>query len=191
MKTIIYGDSLAGNYGIAPLKAWSQIIAEEDSSNSIKVVFRNGFTTSDLLEGLSRDVLAHLPDRVYFICGTNDALKMKNVTTIVERIRFMAAEITRSGAEPIYLIPPQLDVKEVSRCYGDPPAQVEASDKIISELRSVIRDNLSGFKVIDLEGVRQDYLHLNLANNMKAYCDGIHFLASFQQYLAGRIMDKI
>lgn len=103
----------------------------------------------------------------------------------------MAAQIMRIGAEPIYLMPPQLDVEEVIRCYGDPPAHVEASDKIISELRTAIRDNLSGFKVIDLEGIRQDYLQLNSANNLKAYCDGMHFTASFQQYLAGRIIDKI
>lgn len=187
MKTIIYGDSLAGNFGITPDKAWAELIGGQKIKLTVQVIFKNGFTTTDLLECLNREVLAKNPDRVLFVCGTNDALRQKDYENIAAGIQCMAREIAKAKAEPIWLIPPQLEEDEVLRVYGDPPKLVRAANETLSKLRAMMKADPPVFKTVDLEAIRQDYLK----DHGNAYWDGIHFTAQFHRYLAMRLTELI
>lgn len=189
MKVIIYGDSLAGNYGIAPEKAWPELIREATTkgSDEYQVIFKNGFTCSDLLTELNRDVLSKQPDRVIFICGSNDALRLKNKEAIFKCIKLMAEESAKSNAEPIWIIPPRIDTLKVSDTYGDPLSMIQAADQILKELRAMVMGDPPKFKVIDLESIRIEYL----TDHSESYWDGLHFNAMFQRYLAERLKPMI
>lgn len=186
METIILGDSLADPYGISPLPAWPDLLAQQEPAIG-RVIVKNGFTTADLIECVSREVLALHPKKVLFICSTNDALRLATAERMLDSVIFLAREIEQSGAEPVWLIPPRIDVRQAAECYGDSPLQLNRADAALAELRRKVRADPLDWACIDLEEIRQGFLKQDKAS----YIDGIHFSPAFHFYLSEVLLPLI
>lgn len=180
MKTVIYGDSLAGPFGLINHQAWSQQLMEQNDSTIERVVFKNGYTTSDLIECLGREVLDVKPELVVLICGTNDALQGRRAKNIFDSVQFLGNEIKKAQAKPVWLIPPQLDGELAAKSFGDPIGVFDRANKELLKLRKMASDLKDFFLIIDLEDFRKSY---EQDSKGKVYVDGIHFHSNFQDAL--------
>ena len=184
MDTIIYGDSLAGSYGLSEGMTWPELLKQSTELKISRVIFKNGYTTTDLLECLEREVLFHAPERVIFICGTNDAVAMRRAEDIIETVNVIAGTIREKGANPLWLIPPQVDEDQAAGTWQDPLSVYRRTSEILSNVRRISPDRIT-FKAIDLEKVRLSYL----AFGRKPLTDGVHFDRGFHEYLAEELRE--
>ena len=180
MKTVIYGDSLAGPFGLIYYKAWSKQLMEQKDSIIERVVYKNGYTTSDLIECLNREVLNFNPEQVVLICGTNDALQGRRAKEILDSVQFLGDEIKKAQAKPVWLIPPQLDGELADKSFGDPIGVFDRANEELLMLRKMASVLKDFFLIIDLEDFRKTY---EQDSNGKVYVDGIHFHRNFQDAL--------
>lgn len=180
MKTVIYGDSLAGPFGLTNDKAWSKQLMEQKDSIIERVVYKNGYTTSDLIECLNREVLNFNPEQVVLICGTNDALQGRRAKEILDSVQFLGNEIKKAQAKPVWLIPPQLDGELAAKSFGDPIGVFDRANEELLKLRKMASVLKDFFLIIDLEDFRKTY---EQDSNGKVYVDGIHFHRNFQDAL--------
>lgn len=180
MKTVIYGDSLAGPFGLTNHKAWSKQLMEQKDSIIERVVYKNGYTTSDLIECLNREVLNFNPEQVVLICGTNDALQGRRAKEILDSVQFLGNEIKKAQAKPVWLIPPQLDGELAAKSFGDPIGVFDRANEELLKLRKMASVLKDFFLIIDLEDFRKTY---EQDSNGKVYVDGIHFHRNFQDAL--------
>lgn len=184
-KSIIYGDSLAGPHGIGVHPAWTRQLEEKAGTGVVQVIYKNGYTVSDLIECLSREVLSLAPEDVFLLCGTNDALAMRKAEDILSSVQFLCSEIRSCGARPVWLIPPQIDAQKAARIFGDPlPVYDQANDEL-DKLRQLARKPVSKkagtLWTIDLEELCRDYAR---KFRFPIHVDGIHFTPLFHDFLA-------
>ena len=149
MKTVIYGDSLAGPFGLINHKAWSKQLMEQKDSIIERVVYKNGYTTSDLIECLNREVLNFNPEQVVLICGTNDALQGRTAKEILDSVQFLGIEIKKAKAKPVWLIPPQLDGELADKSFGDPIGVFDRANEELLKLRKMVTALKDFFQIID------------------------------------------
>lgn len=190
MKTVIYGDSLAGPFGLINHKAWSKQLMEQKDSTIERVVYKNGYTTSDLIECLGREVLNFKPEQVVLICGTNDALQGRSAKEILDSVQFLGNEIKKAQAKSVWLIPPQLDGELAAKSFGDPIRVFDRTNEELLKLRKMVRALKDFFLILDLEDFRKSYKQ---DSKGKVYVDGIHFHRNFQDALTiylSRVLDN-
>lgn len=184
-KSIIYGDSLAGPYGIGAHPAWSRQLEEKAGTGVVQVICKNGYTVSDLIESLSRDVLSLAPEAVILLCGTNDALTMRKAEDILSSVEFLCSEISTFGARPVWLMPPQIDAQMAARTFGDPLPVYEMANDELNQLRQLTRTSFAGkagtLLTIDLEELCRGYAR---KFRTPIHGDGIHFTPLFHDFLA-------
>ena len=180
MKTVIYGDSLAGPFGLINHQAWSKQLMEQKDSTIERVVYKNGYTTSDLIECLGREVLNFNPEQVVLICGTNDALQGRRAKEILDSVQFLGNEMKRIQARPVWLIPPQLNGELAAKSFGDPIRVFDRANEELLKLRKMVTALKDFFQIIDLEDFRKSY---EQESKGKVYVDGIHFHRNFQDAL--------
>lgn len=180
MKTVIYGDSLAGPFGLINHQAWSKQLMEQKDSTIERVVYKNGYTTSDLIECLGREVLNFNPEQVVLICGTNDALQGRRAKEILVSVQFLGNEMKRIQARPVWLIPPQLNGELAAKSFGDPIRVFDRANEELLKLRKMVTALKDFFQIIDLEDFRKSY---EQESKGKVYVNGIHFHRNFQDAL--------
>lgn len=184
-KSIIYGDSLAGPYGIGAHPAWSRQLEEKAGPGVVQVICKNGYTVSDLIESLSRDVLSLAPEAVILLCGTNDALTMRKAEDILSSVEFLCSEISTFGARPVWLMPPQIDAQKAAKIFGDPVPVYEMANDELDKLRQLGQksgsEKAGALWTIDLEELCRDYTR---KFRFPIHGDGIHFTPLFHDFLA-------
>ncbi len=184
MDTIIFGDSLAGNYGLTKGKTWPELLKESPELTISRIIFMNGYTSTDLLECLEREVLTHDPEQVIFICGTNDAAALRSAESIFRTVKVIAGSIREKGGEPLWLIPPQIDPDQAVRTWRDPLSVYHRTNEILAELRRIGKDQ-TAVAAIDGEEFRKNFT----TTGRDPYTDGVHFTAGFHGYLAGELLE--
>ena len=185
MDTVIFGDSLAGDYGIAPEKAWSQLLAGDRVNEIRHVIWKNGYTSAQLLECLNREIIKVSPKRVLLICGSNDALRGRDASSILSTAGFMIRTLQDDGINAIWLLPPLMDETRASVAFGDPPVIYQRANQTLRRLREAVdRTNLP---IIDLEILRREFL----SDEDDCYTDGLHFNLPFQRFLAHRLKGRL
>jgi len=105
---------------------------------------RGGQNTRNLLARLARDVLAHKPDLVVLIVGTNDMLNSRNAVPIAEykaNLERLVRQVRAAGSQLILLtLPPchepYLLTRHPAAFYADsPPARrVETANRVVRAL---------------------------------------------------------
>lgn len=185
MNTLIFGDSLAGDYGIAPDKAWSQLLADDPANEITQVIWKNGYTSAQLLECLNREVLPFFPERVLLVCGSNDALRGRDASSIQRTTGLIIRTLQDHGTAAVWLLPPLMDEGRASDAFGDPEYIYHRANRILSQLRELADRAI--IRNIDLEILRQEFLR----SEVSPYTDGLHFNRPFQRFLADRLKQAL
>ncbi|MGI6728140.1 MAG: GDSL-type esterase/lipase family protein [Anaerovoracaceae bacterium] len=134
----------------------------------------NGETSPQALSRFEKDVIAHKPDRVYFLGGTNDYIY--NICSPEETLNYYDKIVELSvlnGIEPILMVPLMIDMEMAKKCWiPDVNYQKVVENLVIlrdlmlsygKEKKVKIIDSQSFFKGLYNEDTKDRYLR-----------DGIH-----------------
>ncbi len=145
-----------------------------------------GNSTHNLLQRVDKDVLAHKPDVVVMMVGTNDALNSRNSVPLEEyrkNLRDLVEKFKNSGAKVLLLtIPPAYDKLLLSRHRAEFFADRSPAQRI-ADVNAVVKGmgKLDGVTVVDVHarieekggaGPEATSLIRNPANSKSK--DGVH-----------------
>jgi acyl-CoA thioesterase-1 len=112
---LVFGDSLAAAYGIAPAQGWVNLLAARVQA-PWKVVNASisGETTSGGVRRLPEDLRRHKPAVVVIELGANDALRGQPIAAIRANLEKMIRLTREARAEPVLvglMIPPNYGIE--------------------------------------------------------------------------------
>ncbi|MFA6135186.1 MAG: GDSL-type esterase/lipase family protein [Phycisphaerae bacterium] len=160
-----------------------------------------GDNTADLLARLDRDVLAHAPELVVLLAGTNDLLNSRNEVPLAQYRENLGALVRRIQAKGIRLVlmtmppvyPPYLLQRHPAEFYGrgGPAPRLAAGNAVVHE---VARENhlpvvelFDAFQQAGGASERPASLIRNAANSGKE--DGIHPTAAGYRLIGGLVAE--
>lgn len=99
-KIVAIGDSITYGYPFGPSVSWTKYLAD---ATGLDVVNKgiNGNTTGDMLERFSRHVLAHDPDYVIIMGGSNDIVWQESYDRIVWNLKDMIDQALENGIKVV------------------------------------------------------------------------------------------
>ncbi|HEX2862413.1 MAG TPA: GDSL-type esterase/lipase family protein [Lacunisphaera sp.] len=164
---------------------------------------QGGDNTADMLARLERDVLAHAPEVVVLLAGTNDLLNSRHAVPLEqyrENLHTLAQRITATKARLILLaLPPAhapyLLQRHPAAFYGadGPGSRVTAGNAVIRELareRQVpLVDVFAAFAAAGGASDQANSLLRNTANSGKA--DGIHPTPAGYRLMGGLVAEVL
>ncbi len=176
MKILIIGDSLTGNYGITPGKAWTELL-KQDLNGSLEVKTYNGSTTADLLTIYMNEVSLCDPQRVFILGGTNDAMKLRPALNTRNNLLTMSETLEGKGIKTVILLPPTIDQNQAADIFSEPVEVFKQGNEGIIRLRRLLKDQSEehSLLVFDLEAIKQQAQR----KGIQLYSDGIHFTETF------------
>jgi len=104
---IFFGDSLTFGYGVPKQNSWVYKINQEFSFLSLNKAC-NGDTTTSMLSRYYNDVLIHNPSKIFIMCGTNDLLLGRSVSSIIDNIELMIKDALDINSKILIGIPPKI-----------------------------------------------------------------------------------
>lgn len=109
-RILVFGDSLAAAYGIAPQEGWVSLLenALKDKATVVNASV-SGETTRGGIGRLKRDLIQHKPTHVLLELGANDGLRGLPISETEKNLKAMIDAIKRAKAQPILIgmqIPP-------------------------------------------------------------------------------------
>ena len=130
---LVFGDSLAAAYGIAPSRGWVNLLAQR-LRPPWKVVNASvsGETTAGGLRRLPEDLKRHRPAIVVIELGANDALRGQPIAGIRSNLEKMIRLTRDAHAEPVLvgiMIPPNYGI-DYAREFHDIYPSLAAKQKI-------------------------------------------------------------
>ncbi len=104
MHLICLGDSLTSGYGLPRRCAWPALLAQR-SGWRVDNAGLPGDTTGGMLARLQRDVLAHRPDAVLLLGGTNDLIASGDDARARENSFALVHQCLAAGLRPLVGVP--------------------------------------------------------------------------------------
>lgn len=176
MKILIVGDSLTGNYSIAPKKSWTELLSED--IKSIKTITMNGATSSEIFERTIEELNTNNYENVAFLMGTNDAFCGRDENFIYENIEAMKRLILNKNAKAIVIVPPGIKPNLM-----DEPIIAQRAETTLKELQGLIWKKKTNESIIDL----RDAVYEFPKDKNLIFTDGLHFTYEFHEYLKERL----
>ncbi len=122
---LVFGDSLAAAYGIAPQQGWVHLLGERITRAQLAWTVVNasisGETTAGGLRRLPEDLKRHKPDAVVIELGANDALRGQPIAQIRANLEQMIKLARQAHAEPVLVgivIPPNYGIDYAAEFRG-------------------------------------------------------------------------
>lgn len=189
MKLLIIGDSLVTGFGLPSGKSWIDLISEE-SNQHIENKGINGDTTADILNRFHEDVIAHSPETVFILAGTNDALAGRTANTIYSNVLEMIKLCLNHGIVPIIVLPPFINVETAVKENPSDQETFEASANTLKRYRRLIEDYCIDER-IDTIDFNRAFTDSELQKDPeKYYTDGIHLTEISHKKLAEKFLYK-
>lgn len=165
---IFLGDSLTSGYGVSKENSWVFKLTQYLSCKSINKGC-NGDTTPSMLTRYYNDVIANSPSIIFIMCGTNDLLLGRSVTSIISNIEVMIKDAININSKIIIGIPPAIIGSLANKLFSPSPFYNYAEKEIIKLKDSLIdlckKYNLYYINFYDItldkEDIYLDGLHLN------------------------------
>jgi acyl-CoA thioesterase-1 len=133
---MIFGDSLAAAYGLAPREGWVSLLAGKIEKARLPWKVANasvsGETTSGGLRRMSEDMRRHKPSVVVIELGANDALRGQPIAAIRSNIEKMVRIARDARAEPVLvglMIPPNYGI-DYAREFREVFATIAQREKV-------------------------------------------------------------
>lgn len=167
---IFFGDSLTFGYGVPKQNSWAYKIAQELYPSSLNKAC-NGDTTTSMLSRYYNDVLKYNPSNIFIMCGTNDLLLGRSVTSIIDNIELLIKDAIDTKSKVIIGIPPKI-ISSMANELFSPSHLYDYAEKELLTLKTELINLCNKYK---LEFINFYDLTLN-TNNI--YLDGIHLTSS-------------
>jgi acyl-CoA thioesterase-1 len=133
---MIFGDSLAAAYGLAPREGWVSLLAGKIEKARLPWKVANasisGETTAGGLRRLSEDLKRHKPAVVVIELGANDALRGQPIAAIRTNLEKMVRIARDARAEPVLvglMIPPNYGI-DYAREFREVFATIAQREKV-------------------------------------------------------------
>lgn len=189
MKLLIIGDSLVTGYGVPSGKAWLDLV-QQGCQLSILNKGINGDTTSDVLVRFSEDVLAHRPDTVFILAGTNDALRGRTANFIYNNVLEMIRLCNENGIQPILILQPNILIEPAERAHEDETGACTQASHTLKRYRRLIEDYCID-EHIDVIDFNKAFAEADLRVEPERYFyDGIHMTEAAHKKVADKFMYK-
>lgn len=193
-KMVCIGNSITNGFPFKRSQSFPSLIREATGWEVINKG-NNGETTEQVLERFPKDVLAHGPDRVTILTGTNDFIFQRDtVEGVFHKIKKMVS-LSRENGIQVLLMTPILTVPEMAREAWMSTANVDyfQVNRKLLELGEKILDygsgeNPSEIFCLDLAAPYEEYMK-NTSPDI-AYHDGLHPTVEGQEFLARLILEK-
>ena len=104
---IFFADRLTFGYGVPKQNSWAYKVAHELYPSSLNKAC-NGDTTTSMLSRYYNDVLKYNPSKTFIMCGTNDLLLGRPVTSIIDNIELMIKDAISINSKVIIGLPPKI-----------------------------------------------------------------------------------
>ncbi|MGL4849176.1 MAG: GDSL-type esterase/lipase family protein [Clostridium sp.] len=166
---ILIGDSLTFGYGISKRNSFHSLLASTLSNETILKKGINGDTSTGILTRFYRDVVSHNPKATFIMCGTNDLLSGRSVSSIISNIELMIKDLLSINSRIIIGIPPYI-IKELAIELFSYSSYYDYACKSLIELQSEILNLKKKYPIEVL-----DFYNLTKSNlPQDIYIDGIH-----------------
>lgn len=163
---IFFGDSLTFGYGVPKQNSWVYKISQEFSFLSLNKAC-NGDTTTSMLSRYYNDVLIHNPSKIFIMCGTNDLLLGRSVSSIIDNIELMIKDALDINSKTIIGIPPKIIGKMANELFCPSHLYDYAENELLILKNELIKlCNKYKLKFINFYDITP--------NNDDIYLDGIH-----------------
>jgi lysophospholipase L1-like esterase len=163
---IFFGDSLTFGYGVPKQNSWAYKVAYELYPSSLNKAC-NGDTTTSMLSRYYNDVLKYNPSSIFIMCGTNDLLLGRSVTSIIDNIELMIKDAISINSKVIIGLPPKIIGTMANELFS-PSHLYDYAEK---ELLSLKTELITLCEKYELQFINFYDLTLNKDN---IYLDGIH-----------------
>lgn len=163
---IFFGDSLTFGYGVPKQNSWAYKIAHELYPSSLNKAC-NGDTTTSMLSRYYNDVLKYNPSNIFIMCGTNDLLLGRSVTSIIDNIELMIKDAVGINSKVIIGLPPKIIGSMANELFS-PSHLYDYAEKELLTLKTKL---IKLSEKYELKFI--NFYDLTL-NNDDIYLDGIH-----------------
>lgn len=187
-KVVFIGNSIVNGF---PHKRSQCFVSLYREATGFEVINKgqNGETTAAVLARLQKDALAHRPDLVYLLSGTNDFIyKETDPAGSLALYDKIADMVTEAGARPVLLIPLPIDPPMASRLWI-PGIDYAAIARQLEELRRLmlaykeekpaeVLDTHAFFAGLYTEETKEEYLRDGLHPTVQGHEALARFLAA-------------
>jgi len=167
---IFFGDSLTFGYGVPKQNSWAYKVAHELYPSSLNKAC-NGDTTTSMLSRYYNDVLKYNPSKIFIMCGTNDLLLGRSVTSIIDNIELMIKDAIGINSKVIIGLPPKIIGTMANELFSPSHLYGYAEKELLSLKTKLI----TLCEKYELQFINFYDLTLNKDN---IYLDGIHLSSS-------------
>lgn len=185
MKVVCIGNSIVKGFPHRQGQSFPSVLREKTGWRVINKGV-NGETTAMVLHRFSTDVLAHQPDKVLILTGTNDFIyQTASPLEAIKNIEQMVELAQTNGIEPVLLTPIQCNpIQAASEWMAGAGVDYLLVNEKLKEFSGLIRRVAlaKGCKLVDLE---LKY------NGFGKYHDGLHPTVEGQAWIAQCIMEEI
>ena len=165
---VFLGDSLTSGYGVNKNNCWVTLFNNTTNLNIINKGI-NGSSSTDMLVRFDKDVMSFLPKKVFIMCGTNDLLCNRSLSSIISNINLMIKHLKSIDSSIIIGIPPDIIIEDAYNLFMESPTYDYWKKSL-----PILRENLISL-CNDYHCTYIDFYSLtknNIKNNI--YLDGIH-----------------
>ncbi|MPQ44191.1 GDSL-type esterase/lipase family protein [Clostridium tarantellae] len=182
MSLICIGDSLTAGYGISKKDCWVSKLNENNFNFINKGV--NGDTSIGILSRFFSDVIANNPEKCIIMCGTNDIIMNKSVSTIIDNLNLMVKDLLSSKIVPIILSPPKI-FKDLAIKYWSSNINYDLVNLKLNQLNEDLKifckkNNVLLISLFDLIPLNSIY-----------YTDGIHLSYESNEVIYTKIKNRL
>ncbi|MGL5414170.1 MAG: GDSL-type esterase/lipase family protein [Clostridium sp.] len=166
---VLIGDSLTFGYGVSKKNSFSSLLSNLLSHEIILNKGINGDTSTGILTRFHRDVILNSPKITFIMCGSNDLLSGRSVSSIISNIELMIKDLLSINSRIIIGIPPFI-IKDLAIKLFSYSSYYDYATTSLIELQKEIL-NLKEKYPIDII----DLYTLTKSNiSQDIYLDGIH-----------------
>lgn len=185
MKVVCIGNSIVKGFPHRQGQSFPTVLRENAGWQVINKGV-NGDTTAMVLHRFSTDVLAHKPDKVLILTGTNDFIyRTASPEEAIKNIVQMIDLAQSNRIETVLLTPIQCDPNQAAREWmAGAGVDYHLVNEKLKQLSHFIRSTAKakGCKLVDLE---LKY------NGFGKYHDGLHPTIAGQEWIAQCIIEEI
>jgi len=185
MKVVCIGNSIVKGFPHRQGQSFPSVLRERTGWQVINKGV-NGDTTDLILRRFPTDVLAHQPDKVLILTGTNDFIhQTANPVEAMKNIELMIDMAQQNGIEPILMTPLQCNPIQASyQWMAGESVDYQHVNEELSALSILIRStaNAKGCNLVDLELKYKGF---------GKYHDGLHPTVEGQAWITQCIMEEL
>lgn len=171
---IFFGDSLTFGYGVPKQNSWAYKISQKLYPSSLNKAC-NGDTTTSMLSRYYNDVLKYNPSNIFIMCGTNDLLLGRSVTSIIDNIELMIKDAVSINSKVIIGLPPKIIGSMANELFS-PSHLYDYAEKELLTLKTEITNLCEEYNLQYI-----NFYDLTLSNDI--YLDGIHLTSLGHEFM--------